>query len=216
MSDDLTTILDMIGEPSGSKPVPAERFEQFGDIVPPLLLETWRRVGFAGFNRGLFWLCDPVAWAPAVTAWTTDLDVGLSDDTWHAIGRDAFGSVQLWGERTGLSLNIEPVHGMIFPTAGSIDEMDDERSRDIQIESMLVVEATSRGLLGEDEKPLFDRAVAKHGEVGPDTMYTFVPARALGGHLTVDHIEIADAPTHVELLASLGQRTVMTDVTRVL
>ena len=91
--------------------------------------------------------------------------------------------------------------------------MGTEQLRNNQIMALLYTTPTAKGLFGQDERPLFDRAVKAHGEVGPDTLYSFVPAYALGGPLTVDHIEIADAPTHVELLADLSPRRVMGDIT---
>ena len=70
MSGAVNQYLSFVGAPSGSKPVPQERFDDFGNIFPSLLLEVWEQVGFAGFKKGFFWLCDPVEWAPAVAAWT--------------------------------------------------------------------------------------------------------------------------------------------------
>ncbi len=213
MNDDVAELVEELGEPSGSTPVPAERLRQYADIVPPVLLQYWQALGFAGFDRGRLWLCDPREWTAAVAAWTANLDLELGTDTWHAITRSAFGELQLWGERTGLSLSIEPVHGLIFPSAGFATRMDTEQRRNNQIRTALMAGIDDADLNGSDGKKLFDRAVRAHGEVGPHTMYTFVPAYQLGGPLTVDHIEIADAATHVELLASLGPHRVMGDIT---
>ncbi len=206
-------ILEDLGTPVASKPVPAERYEQFADIFPPLLFDFWREFGFAGFLDGRFWLCDPVEWAPAVEAWTANLDLAMGPDRWHAIVRNAFGEMTLWGERTGRSLSIEPVHGMIFPDSSSIKHMGTERGRNILIENAVSGPGIMKtDLLGSDERPLFERAVKALGPVGPDTMYTFVPAYHLGGPLTVDHIEIADAVTHVLLLSELSPHRTMGDV----
>ena len=213
MSEAIDQYLSFVGTPSDSKPVPQERFDAFDSIFPSLLLEAWEQVGFAGFKKGFFWLCDPVEWAPAVAAWTKDLNLKIGQDNWHAIGRNAFGQMELWGERTGLSLIIEPVHGLIVPSQDAASRMGTEQLRNNQIVALLYTTPTAKGLFGQDERPLFDRAVKAHGEVGPDTLYSFVPAHALGGPLTVDHIEIADAPTHVELLADLSPRRVTGDIT---
>ena len=209
----LAEIHEALGNPTATKPVPPERYDQFAGIFPPLLLRLWQTYGFAGFDHGRYWLCDPVEWQPAVDAWTTDLNLVMGSDTWHAITRTAFGKFNLWGERTGCSLSILPVHGQIYPTAASIDMMGTEHARNIQIETAITGSITKTDLLGSDEKPLFKRALKAHGPVGPDTMYTFVPAYHLGGPLTVDHIEIADAVTHVVLLSEISPHTVMGDIT---
>ncbi len=211
----LAEIHEALGNPTATKPVPPERYDQFAGIFPPLLLRLWQTYGFAGFCDGRAWLCDPVEWQPAVDAWTDGLDphLAMGPDTWHAITRTAFGKFNLWGERTGCSLSILPVHGQIYPTAASIDMMGTEHARNIQIETAITGSITKTDLLGSDEKPLFKRALKAHGPVGPDTMYTFVPAYHLGGPLTVDHIEIADAVTHVVLLSEISPHTVMGDIT---
>ena len=210
-----TYVQRKLGTPTATKPVPPERYDQFAGIFPPLLLRMWQTYGFAGFCDGRAWLCDPVEWQPAVDAWTDGLDphLAMGPDTWHAITRTAFGKFNLWGERTGCSLSILPVHGQIYPTAASIDMMGTEHARNIQIETAITGSITKTDLLGSDEKPLFKRALKAHGPVGPDTMYTFVPTYHLGGPLTVDHIEIADAVTHVVLLSEISPHTVMGDIT---
>ena len=212
--EDWADIQKELGEPTATKPVPPERYTEWADIFPPLLFRLWKTYGFAGFHDGRYWLCDPVEWQPVVDAWTANLDLVMGTDTWHAIVRDAFGEMTLWGERTGQSLTIEPVYGQIYPTADSIEMMETEWERDLMIEEAVGGPAIlETDLLGSDEKPLFARALKKHGPVGPDTMYTFVPAYHLGGPLTVDHIEIADATGHVALLAQISPHTVMGDIT---
>ncbi|MDO5287204.1 MAG: GAD-like domain-containing protein [Actinomycetia bacterium] len=210
---DWAYIQEVLGEPTATKPVPPERYDQYAHTFSPLLFRFWQTYGFAGFHDGRAWLCDPAEWQPAVDAWTANLDLVMGTDTWHAIVRTAFGKVYLWGERTGQSLMINPVHGQIYPTAASAQYMSTERGRDILVETTITDTAERADLLGSDEKHLFARALKKHGPVGPDTMYTFVPAYHLGGPLTVDHIEIADATGHVALLAQLSPHTVMGDIT---
>ncbi len=212
--EELELVLDELGAVLPGPAASEDRLAAYEGILPPLLLNLWRSVGFAGFYKGRLWLCDPVVWQPAVDAWTANLNLAMGPDRYHAITRNAFGSVDLWGERTGASLTIEPVHGMIFPNAANADEMETEFDRNLQIEALLIGPSSAKeDLLGSDEKPLFARALKAHGPVGPDTMYSFVPAYHLGGPLTVDHIEIADAATHVELLASLSPHRVMGDIT---
>ncbi|MDO5286865.1 MAG: GAD-like domain-containing protein [Actinomycetia bacterium] len=212
--EDWAYLQKLLGSPTATRPVPPEHYEQYAHIFPPLLFRLWKTYGFAGFHDGRYWLCDPAEWQPVVDAWTANLDLVMGTDTWHAIVRNAFGKIYLWGERTGTSLNIEPVYGHIYPTAASIAKMESEHRRNLMIEAAVCAPGIlNTDLLGSDEKPLFARALKKHGPVGPDTMYTFVPAYHLGGPLTVNHIEIADATGHVALLAQISPHTVMGDIT---
>ena len=212
-SKEWAEIQQILGYPISTKPVPPQRYQQFARVFPPLLLGLWQTYGFAGFHHGRYWLCDPVEWQPAVDAWTEGLNLAMRPDIWHAIVRTAFGKITLWGERTGCSLSISPVYGRLYPTARSITMMGSDHDRDFQIATAVAGPIVLADMRGSDEKPLFERALQAHGPVGPDTMYTFVPTYHLGGPLSVDHIVIDGAVTHVMLLADLVPHTLMADVT---
>ena len=164
----LAEIHEALGNPTATKPVPPERYDQFAGIFPPLLLRMWQTYGFAGFCDGRAWLCDPVEWQPAVDAWTDGLDphLAMGPDTWHAITRTAFGEFNLWGERTGCSLSILPVHGQIYQTSGAAQEMNTENDRNLQIFAE-VLEFPDEDLFGSDDKKLFTRALKAHGPSDP-------------------------------------------------
>ncbi|MEU4312441.1 GAD-like domain-containing protein [Nocardia sp. NPDC024068] len=208
MSAEIRELAEVWGPPTCVEPVPADRFDAFRGVVPDLLLEYWREYGFAGFGDGLFWLCDPAAWQPAVDAWTRNLDLPFGDD-WIAVTRTAFGTLDLWGRRTGMSLSISPHSGWVIHRDRS-ERMTSPFERDSQIYAALMSGGPeSADLTGDDEEPLFVRLRDALGPVGPDAMYGFFPARALGGALSPDHAEIVDAEVHLELLADLTPRRVM-------
>ncbi|MFG1790434.1 GAD-like domain-containing protein [Nocardia sp. NPDC049149] len=197
------------GRPSFSVPTPEERFEKYAGQLPNFLLDLWRELGFAGFRKGLLWLCDPEAWQPVVDEWTSGVDLPFGEDKWIAVTRSAFGKMALWGQRTGLSLTITPHYGWLLPM-GKSDYMSDDYLRDAQILSSL--QAASQETFdvdGDDDKPLFKRVLKRLGPVGPDTMYGFVPAHALGGPLLPDHVQIVDAAVHMQILSQVTPRTIM-------
>lgn len=200
---------DVWGAPTTTAAVPSERYDQFGKVVPDLLLAFWREFGFAGFADGRLWLCDPVAWQPAVDLWTRDLDLPMGTDAWIAVCRTAFGRMQLWGRRTGMSLTITPYRGWILPTDQS-DRMASPEDRDDQVyAALLAQDPESVDVADEDSRPLFDRVLAGQGPVGPDTVYGFVPALALGGPPRAENVEIFDAAVHLRLLSELTPRRIM-------
>ncbi|MFI9405273.1 GAD-like domain-containing protein [Nocardia sp. NPDC052316] len=197
------------GRPSFSVPAPEERFEKYAGQVPNFLLDLWRELGFAGFRKGLMWLCDPEEWQTTVDEWTAGVDLPFGDDKWVAVTRSAFGRMTLWGQRTGLSLTVIPYSGWLLPMDMTSD-MSDDFGRDVQIFTSL--RAASGDLLdpdGDDDKPLFKRVLKRLGPVGPDTMYGFVPAQALGGPMLPDHVQIVDATVHMQLLSQITPRTTM-------
>ena len=191
---------------------PPQRFEQFRNVVPELLLTFWREFGFSGFGDGIYWICDPVAWQPAVDAWTQDLAPPIGYDRWLAVSRTAFGRMQLWGRRTGMSLTITPYRGWILATDQS-DRMSSSDGHDDQIyAALLAQDRASSDVVGDDGQRLFDRVLASQGPVGCDTVYGFVPALSLGGPLHADHVEIVNAVVHLELLSDFTPRRIMRDI----
>lgn len=212
MSIDADEFVEVWGAPTSAQPAAPDRVDQFQGVVPDLLLTFWRELGFSGFGDGLFWLCDPVAWQPAVDAWTRDLELEMGADQWIAVCRSAFGRMQLWGRRTGMSLTITPYRGWVLPTDRS-DRMASSDDRDDQIYAALVApDKQSLDVTGDDGQPLFDRVLTLHGPVGPDTVYGFVPVPALGGALRAERVEIFDADVHLQLLSDITPRQVMNDV----
>ncbi|MCB9441583.1 MAG: DUF1851 domain-containing protein [Mycolicibacterium sp.] len=202
------------GDPTFPVEVPPERFDQFQDRVPDALLGYWREYGFSGFNDGMWWICDPVVWQPAVDVWTRHLNLAMGEDAWIAITRNAFGDMDLWGQRTGMSLSIIPYRGWVFPTDKS-ERMASPQSKDRQIYARFIsLSKDSADVLGEDKKGLFDRVLAALGPISVDTMYGFVPVPALGGPMLPGHVEIFDAGVHMQLLSDLTPRRVMGDITK--
>ncbi len=183
--------------------VPAERYEQFA-AFPSTLLQMWRHYGFSGFNDGKVWFCDPVAWAPVVEAWMSDRNLAMGTDRWHAIYRSAFGTLQLWGERTGPSVMINPTVGALYPFDSS-DDMESEERRGYAMDSVFM--SMTEGVLDafdEQDRPLFDRALTRVGPVSAQTMYTFAPVTQLGGDRSIETVVSEEAIPHMLLLAGLS------------
>lgn len=202
------------GAPVESVPVPAERFEKYAGVVPNALFDYWRTFGFAGFGDGIFWICDPDEWTAVVAPWTEGLDLTMGSDNWIPIIRGGFGQFLCWGPRTGMSLRVEPVFGMVFPTDKSA-KMGSEVRKDIQVEvAFETTEADTLDIEGKSGGNLFATAVAAHGPLAASEVFAFVPAVGLGGTRDVAHLEKQDAVTHVQLLAELSPHRTMGDITK--
>ncbi|CCH21244.1 GAD-like domain-containing protein [Micromonospora lupini] len=206
--DEVAELAENWGPPTHSAPVHAGRLAQFTGVVPDLLLAYWRRYGFAGFGDGLFWLCDPDVWQPAVDAWTNGLALP-SEERWIAVSRSAFGDLQVWGQQTGSRLTITAQYGWVIHTDRTDSVLTDDGRNDRLYALLMCQDRRSVDLHGADKQPLFDRILALRGPVGPDTIYGFVPALGLGGALRPDRAEIVDGPVHLELLAGLSERRIV-------
>jgi len=94
--------------------VPVGKIERFKGKLPDTLLGYWRRYGWCGYAKGLFWTVDPDEWTDELNAWISDTPF-VELDSFHVIARSAFGELILWGTNTGQSLKIVPAYGGFFP-----------------------------------------------------------------------------------------------------
>lgn len=182
--------------------VPAETIERCRGRLPDRLLQYWAAYGWAGYGRGLYWVVDPEAWQPAVDAWLADTP--YADEDYYAIGRTAFGDLYLWNDRYGTTVNITPTQGWIMAGethAGTpetwIDGFIMGRRKDL-------IDCTD-----EAGKPLFDRALAALGPLGPDEMYGFEPALVLGGSAELATLQKVNALVHLIILAGFSEKRFM-------
>ncbi len=200
------------GEPTCRVEAPPDRIDQLRGWVPDAMHDYWQTFGFSGFADGLLWLCDPIQWQPAADAWTRDISLVMGADTWLPIARSAFGEMELWGQRTGLSLTVQPWSGMVFPVDNR-DEMSSAADRDIQVESYFETsDPESLDVEDDEDVGMFASALSRLGPVGPDQVYAFIPALGLGGSRTAANLELEDGPTQLQLLADLTERVVMGDI----
>lgn len=209
MNFSVDEITNKWGRPTTFRSAPADRFEKYAGVVPNLLLSVWQELGFSGFYDGLYWICDPVEWQSVVDEWTSELDLQFGRDEWSAVTRSAFGTMDLWGRRTGMSLTIVPYYGMILPVDNT-GRMINDFERDLQI--LAAFTSTSHETLdpdGDDDRPLFRRVFNRLGPVDFDSMYGFVPVPALGGEMLPERVEILDAEVHMHLLSQVTPRTLL-------
>ena len=97
--------LDKFGEPTTSTPVTNEALQKFKRRLPSRLLEYWQEYGFCGFMDGFFWIVDPDDYEDVLDAWIDDTFI-VETDSFYVIGRNAFGDLYLWGEKTGYKYKI--------------------------------------------------------------------------------------------------------------
>ncbi|MDO5052898.1 MAG: GAD-like domain-containing protein [Pseudoclavibacter sp.] len=196
-------------------PVPAERFERFRGVFPNVILRAWERFGFDGFNQGLFWLTDPIAWQPVVDAW---LD-GLQDqfpfwDRWWCLGRTALGKMELWGEESGNSLSIHADFGMLFPTDKRADmriPIRRERSARTMFSPLVSDIGDPYDENYEEYEAMMYGAIQRLGVLTADQVYAFDPPASLSGDYAPETMRIEPAIPYLSFLAKI-RRKVMPDL----
>ncbi|MGW6426794.1 GAD-like domain-containing protein [Nocardia sp. NPDC055053] len=203
----LERVVSRLGEPYAIVPAEDRVVDRYAAMVPDLLLDVWRAVGFSGYADGLLWLCNPEEWQPAVDEWVAGLRMPFHDE-WVPFTRTAFGTMTMWGRETGKSLTIVPQSGFVIPVDRSKD-MIEELDINLQILVALRSDVDMLDEDGDDDKPLFRRLRKKLGGLDAATMYGCVPAVGLGGSFTPRGMEIVNAIDHVRFLSTVTPRQVM-------
>jgi hypothetical protein len=192
-----------------------ETLKLFEDKLPARLLEYWQEYGFCGWGEGIFWTVNPDDYKDILAQWLSGTSFEQREidgvDKYYVIGRSAFGRLFIWGDISGQSIKINPNYGMLLPADATenLQKRGSERSIDLFFATKTKSIVEEQDL---DEKPLFQRAMAKLGPLDADEMYGFVPALAIGGAPKLENLQKVKVIEHLTFLADLGEKTVMADI----
>lgn len=209
MDEYLEFFLEEFGGISNKLPATDSALEQYRGVLPDQLLSYWSEVGWSSFGQGLYWLVNPQDWHEPMVHMLQETEF-LKADNYHMIARNAFGDLWLWGEKSGGSLSIRSSDGMIFPMAPH----DGFGDKGMDFEMQIFFSSTDPeevDLLGNDEKPLFERALQKLGPLVAHEVYGFAPLPALGGAGDLASLQKLEAATYMDLLAEVTPMRVMPD-----
>lgn len=199
MDEDFEYFLEKMGPAFDKQHVPPSSIDRFRGKLPDQLLEYWQEHGWCGYADGLFWTVNPQEYEPVLEAWIGDTPF-MEQDAYHIIARSAFGALYFWGERTGYALKLSAIGSYVVPHSPPITSLEKE----------IQMFFGGRDRKGNDFDNLFAPALKKLGRLKHDEMYGFVPALALGGPATLDHLQKVKAVEHLVLLAQLSELWVMT------
>lgn len=201
MDEDFESFLNDFGPAIEKRHVPPSSIDRYRGKLPDQLMSYWEEHGWCGYANGLFWTVDPQEYEPVLEAWIGDTPL-MEHDAYHIIARSAFGELYFWGENTGDSLSIFAPGAYCFPSESRfVGEKMDFGMR--LFFGALSIEVN-------DFADLFAPACRQLGRPKNDEMYGFVPALALGGPSTLDHLQKLKAVEHLVFLAQLAPLEVMT------
>lgn len=201
MDEDFEYFLEKMGPAIDKRHVPLSSIQRYRGKLPDQLLSYWEEHGWCGYADGLFWTVNPQEYEPVLEAWIGDTPF-MEKDAYHIIARSAFGDLYFWGEKTGRSLKIFAPGAYCYPA-----------------ESIFVGEKMNLGvriffsMISRDRNDfagMFEKAYNKMGHLKNDEMYGFVPALALGGPSTIDHLHKVKAVEHLIILAQFAPLKVIT------
>ena len=198
VDEDFEYFLEKMGPAIYRRDVPASSIERYQGKLPDQLLAYWQEHGWSGYADGLFWTVDPQEYEPVLDAWIGDTPF-MEQDALHLIARSAFGGLYIWGERTGFALKVSAPDAFAVPQSPLVASLN----REVQ----MFFGFTERSQ--NDFEDLFGPALQQLGRLQHDEMYGFVPALALGGPATIDHLQKVKAVEHLVLLAQLSELRVV-------
>lgn len=198
MDENFEYFLEKMGPAIDKQHVPPSSIVRYRGKLPDQLLAYWQEHGWCGYADGLFWTVNPQEYEPVVEAWIGDASF-MEQDTYHIIARSAFGELYFWGEKTGYALGLFSPYALAMPQSPPITTLDKE----------IQMFFGSCDREENDFDDLFAPAQKTLGRLKSDEMYGFVPALALGGPSTLEHLQKVKAVEHLMLLAQLEPLRVM-------
>lgn len=208
MDEDFECLIDELGNPDHSTPVPQDVIDKYRDLLPARLLEYWQEFGFCRFDNGLYWIVNPDDFAGIKDDWLpTDIP---NRDQCHVIARNAFGDLHVWSKTEGYRYTIEPIDGRVFLKDG--DEKRISQGKETQAIQDYFSIRTKYTLDREDvdaETSIFDYAIEQYGPLAEDEMFTFEPVRFLGGEQSFQNVRKVNMFIHIDILTSLAPKDVL-------
>jgi len=201
MDENFKYFLEKMGPAIGKRDVPPSSIERYRGKLPNQLLAYWEEHGWCGYADGLFWTVNPQDYEPVLDAWIGDTPF-MENDAYHIIARGAFGKLYFWGEKSGGSLNV------FAPGSYCVPRKTNLVGEKLEFGMQVFFGNISRS--GNDFEGMFTPAQKKLGQLKHDEMYGFVPALALGGTATVDHLQKVKTVEHLVLLAQLAPLDIVT------
>ena len=195
MDEAIKLFIDEMGAPTAQKAVTTSSIVRYSKILPERLLNYWHDYGWSGHADGIFWIVDPQEYEGIVSTWLKDTAFEALD-TYHVIARTAFGTLYLWGEKTGQSLTIDSCYSRYgYQEQGTTAEDLDRQCMSFFISTTFEF---------SDFMDLFAPAKRKLGILQSDEMYGFVPALMIGGSEDLKNLEKLKIIEHLTFLAQLA------------
>ncbi|MBR8844105.1 GAD-like domain-containing protein [Pseudoalteromonas sp. JC3] len=206
--DDLAFFLSEFGQPTTIVPATTADIEAYRGKLPDQLLEYWQILGFSGFADGLFWLTNPADYQDILDRFLEDTPFEQGD-IYYVIARNAWGELQIYGEKTGESLEISPHLNWITTSEGSEQDIAAGKANQTAKDFIALQEPEQLDIKDNQGKPLFPATLKKQGPLNADEVYGFAPFLFMGGEKKVKNIEKCDIFAHLNLIADMGDMEII-------
>ncbi len=178
--------------------VSAADVEPYRGKLPESLLTLWVECGRGAWLGGKFQFCDPARYR-SVLDLVFGADPDFSSRDCLPYGFTAFGELLVWSQRHQVVKIDLRVGSVAAPKMNSKNPAPDDLV--ISISTLPMLDDAQGDMVDNNNKPLFDRAVAKLGRLTLGEVYGFVPALTLGGVAKLENLKRVSALEHFFILA---------------
>ncbi|WJE11134.1 GAD-like domain-containing protein [Pseudoalteromonas sp. JC3] len=206
--DDLAFFLSEFGQPTTIVPATTADIEAYRGKLPDQLLEYWQILGFSGFADGLFWLTNPADYQDILDRFLEDTPFE-QHDIYYVIARNAWGKLQVYGEKTGVSLEISPHLNWMTTSVGSEQDIAAGKANQTAKDFIALQDPERLDIKDNQRKPLFPATLKKQGPLNADEVYGFAPFLFMGGEKKVKNIEKCDIFAYLNLIADMGDMEII-------
>ncbi len=206
--EDLAFFLSELGQPTTLVPAKTDEIEKYRGKLPDQLLEYWQILGFSGFADGLFWLTNPDDYQHILDRFLEDTPFE-QQDIYYVIARNAWGELQIYGEKTGNSLEISPHLNWITTESGNENDIKAGNATQTIKDFLALQDPERLDIENNQGKPLFPSALKKDGSLASNEVYGFSPFLFTGGEKKISNIERCDIFAHLNLIADMGDMEII-------
>jgi hypothetical protein len=192
-------LLKKNGVPANSDLLDERSLSELSGKLPQALLDFWQLYGVGEWFGGLLRFSHPKEFNSVLALWF-GADGEFTHREFHVVARNAFGDLFLWAQRHH--------SGTIRSTESQIDFtglFKPEELAEADIDVYLVFSTNdpkeSFDHFDVNDKPLFERCVARFGPLERDEIYGFTLPLALGGARTIENLGKVKAKEHLMILA---------------
>lgn len=204
----LNCFFEYMGESTTHIIATEQEIESYRGKLPDQLLEYWNLLGFSGFADGLFWLTNPIDYQDILDRFLENTPFEELD-IYHVIARNAWGDLQIFGEKTGRTISIFPNSNWIITKKGDEKELSQKKSK-LAIQKFIFNQEPERlDIKNNKNEFMFEKALKKHKPLNSDEMYGFTPFLFSGGDKDIKKIQKCDIFAHLNLIADMGDMEII-------
>lgn len=201
MNENFALFIEEFGRGNNKEEISDEFFARYEGIFPISLIDFLRIEGWQSYGNGIFWTVNPEKYSWVVDSWLGSIPA-LSDSSYHIFARSAFGEFYAIREATSKVITISCPQAIVIARKNYAI-----KAKSPELEAQVFFSSAQKNdfdLFDDNEKPLFDRAVKKLGNISSNEIYGLEPIIPLGGFPSLAHLVKVRMDVHIDIIRQLS------------